>query len=197
MFVKNITKEGVHELPLITFNGDIFTIENSEDLRIAVDFLSVQKVIGFDTETRPAFHKGQRNIVALLQLATEEQAFLFRIHHIGLPPELIQILSTENIIKVGVALKDDIGALRKINDFKHKAFVDLQSYVKNFGIENQGLRSISGIVLGHKISKNQQVSNWEADILSEAQLRYAATDAWVALKVYLKLKEYEDIKNGK
>jgi len=192
MIAKSITKEEVQNLPLIAFEGAIYTIDTFSDVKKAVNFLEKHKVLGFDTETKPCFKKGKRNEVALLQLSTENYAFLFRLNHIGLPKDLIKILSNENILKIGVALRDDVVALSKHSDFKPQGFIDLQNYVKNFEIENFGLKSLSALVLGYKISKSQQVTNWEAPQLTEAQQKYAATDAWVTLKIYNKLKEFED-----
>jgi len=191
MIVKSITKEEVQKLPLIAFEGEIYTIDSFSDVIKAVNYLEKQTILGFDTETRPCFSKGKRNEVALLQLSTEKYAFLFRLNNIGLPKELAKILANEKILKIGVALKDDVLALKKITNFEPQGFIDLQTYVKTFEIENFGLKSLSALVLGFKISKNQQVSNWEATTLTDAQKRYAATDAWVSLKIYQKLKEQE------
>ena len=145
--------------------------------------------MGFDTETKPSFKRGQVNPVALLQLATSERAFIFRITKIGVPNRLKNILSNEQITKVGVAIHDDIKALQKINPFTPQGFVELQEEVKDYGIQDFSLKKITGIVLGFRISKSQRLSNWESDDLTDAQLSYAATDAWVACEIFNSLIE--------
>lgn len=188
-FQKSITSEEVNKLPLQAFEGDIVLVEQDDDLNEAVQYLRKYKILGFDTETRPSFKKGKVNDVALLQLAANSKTFLFRINKIGLPEELISLLGDPEIVKVGAAIKDDIRGLQKINDFDANGFIELQDYVSKFGIESFSLKKLSAIVLDFRISKRQQVSNWEAEELSPGQLKYAATDAWVSLKIFEKLKE--------
>lgn len=187
-FQKSITSEEVNKLPLQAFEGDIVLVEQDDDLNEAVQYLRKYKILGFDTETRPSFKKGKVNDVALLQLAANSKTFLFRINKIGLPEELISLLGDPEIVKVGAAIKDDIRGLQKINDFDANGFIELQDYVSKFGIESFSLKKLSAIVLDFRISKRQQVSNWEAEELSPGQLKYAATDAWVSLKIFEKLK---------
>ena len=190
-FQKSITSEEANKMPLKAFEGDIILIDKYEDLKEAVQYLNNYNILGFDTETRPSFKKGKVNDVALLQLAANSKTFLFRINKIGLPKELVDLLKNPDIVKVGAAIKDDIRGLQKLNDFDANGFLELQDYVANFGIESFSLKKLSAIVLNFRISKRQQVSNWEADTLSPGQLRYAATDAWVALKIFEKLKASE------
>ncbi|MCT4602639.1 MAG: 3'-5' exonuclease domain-containing protein 2 [Marinifilum sp.] len=190
-FQKSITAEEANKMPLKAFEGDIILIDEYEDLFEAVQYLKNYSVLGFDTETRPSFKKGKMNDVALLQLAANSKTFLFRINKIGLPVEIIDLLKNPNIVKVGAAIKDDIRGLQKLNDFDANGFLELQDYVSNFGIESFSLKKLSAIVLNFRISKRQQVSNWEAETLSPGQLRYAATDAWVSLKIFEKLKASE------
>lgn len=184
---KSISKEELSELELGHFEGDIHIIDSPDQLPGAIDYLKKQAVLGFDTETRPSFKKGQVNKVALLQLSTLEKAYLFRINSIGLPKELVKLLSSDSVEKVGAAIRDDIKILQDINHFKPNGFIELQEFVKNFGIENFGLKKLAGLVLGFRISKSQRLSNWEADKLTPSQMRYAATDAWVSLKIYHRL----------
>ena len=186
-FAANITKEEISNLPLLSFEGDIKIIESEKELKKALVSLRQNKILGFDTETRPSFKKGFKNKVALLQLSTNKNAFLFRLNRTGLPEELIEILSDESIIKIGTALKDDISSLQKYHSFEPKGFIDLQNFVKNFEIESKGLKKLAAIVLGNRISKSQQTSNWENEILTDSQKVYAATDAWVCLEIYNKL----------
>lgn len=184
MFKENITKEELTDLPLRWFDGEIVVVDNNEKLMQAVKTLSKAKIIGFDTETKPAFKKGVFNKVALLQLSIKDQAFLFRINKIGLPAEVCKILANPKIIKPGVAINDDIKALNKINTFVPKGFVELQEHAKTLGITDFSLKKLAAITCGFRISKGQQLSNWEAEVLTEAQQIYAATDAWAALEIF-------------
>ncbi|WP_461631296.1 3'-5' exonuclease [Labilibaculum euxinus] len=187
-FQKSITKEEVNELPLQGFDGEIVLVDQDLELDNAVQYLKKFPILGFDTETRPSFKKGRVNDVALLQLAANSKTFLFRINKIGLPEQLLDLLADPKIMKVGAAIKDDIRGLQKLNDFDANGFLELQEYVSKFGIESYSLKKLSAIVLNFRISKRQQVSNWEAEELSSGQLKYAATDAWVSLKIFEKLK---------
>ncbi len=187
MFRESITKEELAELPLVQFEGTISVVEDKYQVKEIADYLAKQKVIGFDTETRPSFKKGNVNKVALLQLSTNERAFLFRLNKIGLPNDLTRILQSKEIVKAGVAIRDDIKVLQNLNYFSPNGFIELQDQVQEFGIQNFSLKKLTGIVLGCRISKAQQLSNWEADLLTEAQQIYAATDAWAALKIYQNL----------
>ena len=160
----------------------------------AVNYLRSQKIIGFDTETRPCFSPDQpRNGVALLQLSGPERAFLFRINCMGMHRRLCNLLSNEKIIKVGAAVLDDIRGLQRYCDFTPRSFVDLQRIVGDYGIKDKSVKKMSAIILGFRISKTQQLSNWEADVLSEPQIKYAATDAWVCREMYLKLMNSEKV----
>ena len=188
-FQKSITKEEVNKMPLQSFNGEIVVVDTEEQILEATNYLKDQSVLGFDTETRPSFKKGRVNGVALLQLSSDTHSFLFRINKIGLPGPLVKILSDPQILKVGVAIKDDIKGLQKFHSFKSDGFLELQEYVGQLGIESYSLKKLTAIVLNFRISKRQQVSNWEASELSAGQLRYAATDAWVSLKIFERLEE--------
>jgi len=184
---KCISNDELAELPLSSFEGVVHVIEQPEDLGAALEYLSRQSILGFDTETRPAFKKGQTYPVSLLQLSTSDQAFLFRINKIGLPIGLIKILASPKILKIGVAIRDDIKILQRIVPFKPGGFIELQDLVKNYGIENFSLKKLTAIVLGFRISKSQRLTNWDAPELSEQQLIYGATDAWVSCEIYNKL----------
>lgn len=184
MYKVNIDKDELAELPLIQFEGKISLVESKEEYLMAVEYLAQQTMLGFDTETKPAFKKGVVYEVALLQLATKDRAFLFRLNKIGLPNGLKGILENPGIEKVGVAIRDDIKGLQKLNNFKPGGFIELQDHVKDFGIQDFSLKKLSAIVLGYRISKAQRVTNWEALELSEAQQIYAATDAWISHRIY-------------
>ena len=183
-FYKKVPKEVILELPTKAFEGEIHVIDNADAVPEAVTYLNNHKLLGFDTETRPSFKKGERHQVALLQLATNEKAYLFRLNKIGLPQEIIDILSNGNIIKTGAAIHDDIKALQSHTDFKADGFVELQTYVKDFGIEDNGLKKLTCNILGFRISKKDRLSNWEDESYSDSQKQYAATDAWVSHEIY-------------
>jgi ribonuclease D len=186
-FRQSITKDEINQLPVKAFEGVIHVIDSEEALNnVSFDLLK-GPFLGFDTETKPTFKKGKLNKVSLLQLSTETDAFLFRLNKIGLPQQLLEILSDREIQKVGVAVNDDISFLRRHNGFKPDGFVDLQPFVKQFDIQDNGLKKLVAIVLGFKISKGQQTSNWEADVLTTQQISYAATDAWVCYEIYKRL----------
>ncbi|MBN2521455.1 MAG: 3'-5' exonuclease domain-containing protein 2 [Bacteroidales bacterium] len=189
-FTTTITKEEINELPKKQFKGNIHLIENYTELRKAIKIINSHTILGFDTETKPTFKKKKRNKVALLQLSTKNDAFLFRLNKIGLPEEIVSILTNEKITKVGTALKEDLKTLKELNDFNPAGFIDLQDYSNQYGIKANALKSLTAIVLGFKISKSQQTSNWENDELTEAQLKYAATDAWVCYKIYNELNHF-------
>jgi ribonuclease D len=163
-------------------------VEDIETFNSVLPRLKGMKLLGFDTETRPMFvKKGKRNQVSLIQLATNNLAVLIRINKIGVPDDLVNLLSDPTVIKAGVALRDDLRFLSSVRKFTPAGFVDLQSFVKQFGIESSGLKKLTAIVLGFRISKGQQTTNWEAESLTEAQQVYAATDAWVCYEIYSKL----------
>ncbi|HLW09526.1 MAG TPA: 3'-5' exonuclease [Fermentimonas sp.] len=179
-----ISKQQLSELEKVIFDGDIIVIDHPEEVADAVNFLSTHKAIGFDTETKPAFKRGQVHNVALLQLATEDKCFLFRLNKIGYPIEIEELICDEKVKKIGLSLRDDFAALRKRTGKKPQNFLDLQLFVDKFGIEDNSLQKIYAILFGEKISKNQRLSNWEAANLSPAQQSYAAIDAWACLKIY-------------
>jgi ribonuclease D len=186
-FLQNISKEQIDALPQKWFPGNIHLIENNEQISYAGPLLSKPVIFGFDTETRPSFKKGRLNKVSLLQLATSHDAFLFRINHIGIPDQLIEILENPDVLKIGLAIKDDLNSLQKIRKFSPSGFIELQQYVKNFSVLDNGLKKLSANILGFKISKRQQTSNWEKEKLDSDQQMYAATDAWVCYEIYKKL----------
>jgi ribonuclease D len=186
-YKENITVEEIKELDLSWFTGEILLIDDLDKFNLVIPWLRKSKVLGFDTETKPSFKKGRKNKVSLIQLADKNKACLFRINKVGIPDELASVLSDPGIIKCGVAIHDDIKILNGRRNFVPSGFIDLQSFVKDYGIVSSGLKKLSAIVLGFRISKRQQVTDWEAEKLSEAQLIYAATDAWVCFEIYHKL----------
>lgn len=184
MFRESITSEELAALPLRSFTGEIIVVANHIRVKYAADVLSQQKLIGFDTETRPSFKKGSSNKMALLQLTTHDEAFLIRLNRIGLPLEIASILANPEIIKPGIAIRDDIKGLLKYRRFIPSGFVELQDTAKELGINDFSLKKLTAIACGFRISKNQQLSNWEDEELSAPQQIYAATDAWAAMHIY-------------
>jgi ribonuclease D len=190
-FLPNITVDEIRTLELRSFDGEIVVVDNIHDFRRFIGRFRDLSILGFDTETRPSFKKGRKNKVSLIQLSNRNLACLIRINRIGIPDELADILSNPGIIKAGVAVHDDIKSLGNIRKFQPSGFVDLQKYVKDFGIESSGLKKLTAIILGFRISKSQQVTDWEAVQLSEPQQLYAATDAWVCHEIYRKLEKLQ------
>ena len=189
-----ITKEQIAELDQETFEGTIHVIDQLKQVPEAVAYLATQSTLGFDTETKPAFKRGQVHKVALMQLATEQECFLFRLNRIGYPDMLDDIIGNPAIRKIGLSLRDDFAAIRKRSGQLPENFIDLQSYVDKFGIEVNSLQKIYAILFGKKISKNQRLSNWEAPVLSPAQQSYAAIDAWACLRIYNYLSRVNPMK---
>lgn len=179
-----ISKDQIAELDRVVFDGEIIVIDHLAQVKNAVDYLSSKTAIGFDTETKPAFKRGQTNNVALLQLATEEECFLFRLNKIGYPDDLEDLMCNKEVKKIGLSLRDDFAALRKRTGKNPENFIDLQLFVDKFDIEDNSLQKIYAILFGQKISKSQRLSNWEAEELTPAQQSYAAIDAWACLRIY-------------
>ena len=193
MFIESIKPEQIEKLEYDSFPGRIHVIDSvGAEFNRAIAYLRSQKIIGFDTETRPTFTPNQpRYGVALLQLSGPEKAFLFRISKMGMHRRLCSLLANPKVLKVGAAIHDDIRGLQKHQEFKPASFVDLQKIVCEWGIRDKSVKKMAAIIMGIRISKTQQLSNWEADTLSESQCRYAATDAWVCREMYLRLMASE------
>lgn len=186
-YQENISVEELAGYELSWFKGEIVLVEDIETFHKVFPRLLGSEILGFDTETKPTFKKGRKNAVSLIQLSTGNLACLFRINKTGFPEELINLLSDPSVTKVGVAVHDDVRFLKGLKKFSPDGFVDLQSFVRDYGIQSSGLKKLTGIVLGFRISKRQQVTDWEAEKLTEAQQIYAATDAWVCHQIYEKL----------
>lgn len=186
MFQETISPEEIEQLELAAFPGSISIITGpGPELDHAIAHLREQRLIGFDTETKPIFEaRRPRPHTALLQLSSETEAFLFRLHYLGLPQEIADILSDPYITKIGAAVYDDIRGLQHFRSFEARRFMDLQSFGSRYGIQEKSVRKMAAIILGRKVSKAQQCSNWESNPLSEAQQLYAATDAWICVKMY-------------
>lgn len=189
--VNTISKEELANLPTEEFSERIIVVQSEQEAKKACEYLEKFELLGFDSETRPAFKKGVNNKIALIQLSTEDTCFLFRLCIIGMPDCLSKILTNPKIKKIGLSLRDDFSAIHKRSDIVPSNFTDLQVFVKKFGIEDNSLQRIYGILFEKRISKGQRLSNWEADVLSEAQKKYAALDAWACLMIYNKLNKKE------
>lgn len=190
-----IEKTSMSDMPKVTFDGIIEEIDTIEKAEEAIEKLSKEKIVGFDTETKPSFVKGVNHKVALLQFSTERTAYLFRLNIIGIPKCIADFLSDSKIIKVGIAVRDDFNSLGSRSRVTPAGFVDLTDLSGEIGIEEKGLQKIYAILFSRKISKSQQLSNWEAESLTEGQRQYAAIDAWACLKIYTYLSKLK--KNGK
>lgn len=191
--IKNtVSKAEVAALDKEQFQGRIYVIYTEADANKAVDYLNRQQMVGVDTETRPSFKRGLVHKVALLQISTEETCFLFRLNRIGMPPSLQEFL-TNDVLKIGISLKDDFMMLQKRKKVHAEEgnWIELQEYVGRFGIDDRSLQKIYANLFGKKISKAQRLTNWEAETLTEGQMIYAATDAWACVKIYKCLDEME------
>lgn len=180
-------KSLIPALPVEQFEGRIIVILTPGETDKAVRFLLTQPILGFDTETKPSFKRGQNHKVALLQVSTPDTCFLFRLHNTGLTPALIRLLEDTTVTKVGLSWHDDVNSLQQLGKVSPKGFTDIQNLVSQLGIEDIGLQKLYANLFGKKISKRQQLSNWEADILNDKQKVYAATDAWACINIYNEL----------
>ncbi len=194
-FADKISSEEAALLPAVAFPGEIRVVEHERDVAAACRYLSEQPLIGFDTETRPSFRAGVTFRVALLQLSSQERCYLFRLNRIALSKPLLQLLGDGALPKVGLDVGCDLRSLRQLRHFRDGGFVDLQTLAPQWGIEEKSLNKISAIVLGQRVSKAQRLSNWEAATLTDRQQLYAATDAWVCMRIYDRLQRTPKIKS--
>ena len=192
-FATHIAKTAIQDLPLTYFEGEVVMVDRPEQVAEAAAYLNQFTILGVDTEARPSFKRGVHYPTALVQISTQERCYLFRLTHVGLPVEIAEIFANPAICKVGLAFKDDITGLRRRRDFKPANCVDLQSIVCKYGIMELGLQKIFAIIFGKKISKSQQLTNWENSHLTPEQARYASTDAWATLSIYLALQQVKPL----
>lgn len=191
----NIAKADIAQMPPELFGGRIIVIHSAADVEKAVVYLKGQPILGIDTETRPSFAKGRTYEVALMQVSTEDTCFLFRLNYIGMPDALVELLQDGRQLKVGLSLRDDIQRLQAKHRFEPRGFLDLQTYMKEMGIEAQSLQKIYALLFEKKISKSQRLTNWEADVLTDRQKAYAATDAWACVRIYKHMEELKRKQN--
>lgn len=187
MFRTKITKDEVNQMPVVVFDGKITLVDDLSKIQPAFEELCKCTVVGIDTETKPSFTRGTHHKVSLVQISTLNHCFLFRLNKIDFPAALAEFLANENIKKIGLSLRDDLSGLNKHHKFKPANCVDIQTIAQNYGILELGLQKIYAILFGKKISKSQRLTNWENTELTEPQQRYAATDAWASLQIYLEL----------
>jgi ribonuclease D len=186
---RHITKAEINALPMQQYDGTIHLCKTAEEAEAVAKKLLKETLLGFDTETRPAFRKGESYDPSLLQLATEDAVYLFQIQQCGLTPALLQVLSSPGIVKAGVAIDRDIAELQAMRPFEPAGFIELATCAKEARIKNLGLRGLTAILFGFRISKREQVSNWARKELTDSQMTYAATDAWLGRKIYLAFQE--------
>ena len=188
-------KKRITNLPIVQFPGRIITIVSETDADKAVDYLLSRDILGVDTETRPTFHKGEQHKVALLQVASRDTCFLFRLNDIGMPASIIRLLEDQTVPKIGLSWHDDILSLHRRTEFTPGYFIDLQNVVGEIGIKDLSLQKLYANLFHQKISKRQRLTNWEADILNDKQKQYAATDAWSCIKLYEEVKRLNETKD--
>ena len=189
MFKKEITVDEINNLELKKYSGKVLVIDSKKLIKNSCEEIKKNNIIGIDTETKPSFEKGIKNRVSLIQIATVKNVYLFRINKIEFPDELLDIFSDITIIKVGIAIHDDVRDLKRIKNFKDRSFIDLNNLAKDYGFISIGAKKLSALILGIRISKKQQLSNWETDRLTTKQIDYAATDAWICREIFIKIKE--------
>ena len=187
--IVTISKEKLSTLPAAEYNGRICVVDTPEKMKEAITELKKAKIIGFDTETRPSFRRGQTFKMSLIQLCTPDCCYLFRTNEIGFPKELLEILEDPNLLKVGLSIHDDFHNLRRVTNIEPQGFVDLQPFVKEYKIVDNSLSRVYGILFGARISKGQRLTNWEASELTTLQQNYAALDAYACIRIYNYLTE--------
>ena len=193
-------KATINALPLVEYPHKINVILNEYETERAVEYLLTCDILGVDTETKPAFRRGQNHKVALLQVATRDQCFLFRLNHLGMPQSLIKLLSNRMVPMVGLSWHNDIISLHRRAEFTPGWFIDIQDIIGNLGIEDKSLQKLYANLFGEKISKRQRLTNWEADVLTDKQKEYAAIDAWACINLYdeimrlMATKDYDLVK---
>ena len=184
LIYNKVDKAMISQLKRVDFYGKIIVVTSPVEAEHAVDYLLSQPVLGFDTETRPAFEKGKRYRCSLLQVSTRTDCFLFRLNKLGLCPAIVRLLTDKEVTKVGLAWNNDILSLRELGNFVPGHFIDLQDMVRQLGIEDQSLVKIYANLFGERISKTERLSNWERHELKESQKEYAAIDAWACVRIY-------------
>lgn len=192
LIYNKLDKALIPAMERVQFPGKIIVVVSPYEADRSVDYLLSQPVLGFDTETRPAFKKGARFKCSLLQVATNDCCFLFRLNHIGLCPAIVRLLTDKTVVKVGLAWNNDVLSLHELGDFPVGDFIDLQDMCHEVGIEDQSLMKLYANLFHQRISKKERLSNWERDILTDSQKQYAAIDAWACVRMYQELCRLRD-----
>lgn len=197
MYATHIDKDAVNRMPLVRFEGEVIVVNTLEHVAEAMAYLNLHSVVGVDTESRPSFVRGVHYPTALVQIATVERCYLFQINRMGMPQALADFFADPDIMKIGLAFHDDLHGLQKLLPFNPQNCHDIQKIVNNYGIFELGLQKIYAIVFGCKISKSQQLTNWDTDTLTTEQARYASTDAWATLMIWMELSKSEPLSKRK
>ncbi len=185
---RSISREDMAKLPIRRYAGRVCVVATPQDLGESRSDLLAEAVVGLDTETRPAFRKGESHLPCLVQAATARAVYLFQLRRVEVFPVLAELLSDPRIVKAGVSLKDDLRALKQVFAFTEKNMLDLGELARSSGLGQSGVRNLAGILLGFRIPKGTKTSNWAARELSAAQITYAATDAWACRELYLRFQ---------
>ena len=189
IFKKKLEKQEINALPLKTYDGKIFIINRLQDVKTSCSILQKENILGFDTETRPAFQKGEYYTPSIIQLAGEKSVYIFQLHQVGFCNPLKQLLSNRGVLKCGVAIGRDLSELNLLSEFIPRGFVDLGELARKSLVPHHGLRGLAAYFLHFRISKQAQISNWNVKTLKKKQIIYAATDAWLGRELYLKFKK--------
>lgn len=196
-FIHRIDKETINNMPLASFQGEVIIVRTKKSMFKAIEYLNTQTIVGVDTETRPSFHHGQHYPTSLVQISTETRCYLFQLKHIGFTIQLADFFANPKICKIGLAFRDDLAGLKRLRDFEPQNCIDIQNIVPQYGILDLGLQKIFAIIFSKKISKTEQLTNWDNDILTPDQARYASTDAWATLLIYKELLKTKKISQRK
>ena len=186
--VPQLSKEAINELPMLAYEGEVLLVQTEGELSRALNSLRGETLLGFDTESRPSFKKGKVYPTSLVQLASSKLVVLIRLNHVGFTEPLAALLADPGVVKAGVAIRDDMRSLQKLHDFTPAGLADLADMAKKRGIKAQGLRTLAAHLMGGRISKAAQCSNWAKKTLTPQQVRYAATDAWICPEIYRTLQ---------
>jgi ribonuclease D len=191
---RTVSKDEINELPVRRYEGKVCLVASAQDAALALEDVLAESVVGFDTETRPAFRPGESYLPCLAQVATARAVYLFQLQQQDFSAPMAAILSSPGVAKAGVSVADDLRNLKKLFDFSSEGVVDLGTVAKRHGLKQSGVRNLAGLFLGYRIPKGTKTSNWAARQLSPQQIAYAATDAWVCRELYLCFEKLELLK---